>query len=116
MKKFLSQEEIFTLEDRHKTERDKRVADRIKAVLLLHKEWQQKDIAEALLISPDSVSRHIEQYLSEKKLKPTNGGSKSKLNAEQTSAPIAHLEKNMYILLMCFEIPSCIFLTILGMK
>jgi hypothetical protein len=33
MKMSLSQEEIFDLEVRHKTERDKRIADRIKAVL-----------------------------------------------------------------------------------
>jgi transposase len=43
------------------------------------------------------VSRHIEEYLSEKKLQPANGGSKSKLDAEQTVHLIAHLEDKTYV-------------------
>jgi hypothetical protein len=59
MKMSLSQEEIFDLEVRHKTERDKRIADRIKAVLWYNKGWQIKDIATALFISTDRISRHM---------------------------------------------------------
>ncbi|HLP34727.1 MAG TPA: helix-turn-helix domain-containing protein [Amoebophilaceae bacterium] len=62
---WLSTEDLHLLELRHKKERDKRIADRIKAVILLHKGWLHKEIAEALLISPESVSRHIEEYQTE---------------------------------------------------
>ncbi len=36
---WLSTEDLHLLELRHKKERDKRIADRIKAVILLHKGW-----------------------------------------------------------------------------
>ncbi len=93
---WLFTEDLHLLELRHKKERDKRIAERIKAVILFHKGWLHKEIAEALLISPESVSRHIEEYQTEEKLSPSNGGSSSKLNAEQTPSLIAHLEEHMY--------------------
>jgi transposase len=96
MSTWLSTEELRLLELRHKTERDKRIADRIKAVLLFHKGWLHKEIAEALFIRIESVSRHIEEYRTATKLSPSNGGSSSKLNAEQTTSLIAHLEEHMY--------------------
>ena len=97
MKLSLTKEDILDLEVRDKTERDKRVADRIKAILLSNEGWKQQDIAKVLLISTDSISRHIAQYLSERKLQPSNGGSASKLNSEQTVQLISHLEDKMYV-------------------
>ena len=82
------------LERRHKKERDKRVADRIKAVLLNAKGWSQKQIAEALLINIDTVHDHLTSYVKEQSLKPSNGGSFSKLNYIQTQSLICHLEYN----------------------
>ena len=70
MKLSLTKEDILDLEVRDKTERDKRVADRIKAILLSNEGWKQQDIAKVLLISTDSISRHIAQYLSERKYNP----------------------------------------------
>jgi hypothetical protein len=46
---FLGEEERAQLKLQHKIERDKRVSDRIKAVLLYDKGWTTKQIAEALL-------------------------------------------------------------------
>ena len=46
----------------HEQERDKRVCDRIKAVLFHDKGWPIDAIAEALLISDDAVREHIAQY------------------------------------------------------
>lgn len=43
-----------------------------------------------------TVSEHLSDYLREKKLKPNNGGSKSKLDGQQTDELIAHLEQNTY--------------------
>lgn len=86
-----------SLENQHRKERDKRGADRIKAVLLVDKGWTQAKIAEALLIDRDTVHQHVEDYLVQNKLKPANGGSEQKLNAEQAQALIAHLETHTYV-------------------
>ena len=51
MQNFLSQEEREELRAQHKKERDKRICDRIKAVLLHDKGWSYQEIAEALLLS-----------------------------------------------------------------
>ena len=48
MKNFLSQQERNELKARHRLERDGRVRDRIKAVLLYDKGWTLMQIAEAL--------------------------------------------------------------------
>jgi len=63
------------LELRHRKERDRRVADRIKAVLLRSEGWTQKQIAQALRIRYETVQDHITDYIKLSKLKPENGGS-----------------------------------------
>jgi transposase len=85
------------LELQHSKERDRRVADRIKAVLLTAEGWTQKQIAQALRIRYETVQDHLNDYQSSKKLKPENGGSKSHLSAAQTSQLISHLEANTYL-------------------
>ncbi len=47
MKKFLNQEERDALKVHHPQEKNRRVADRIKAVLLSDKAWTYRQIAEA---------------------------------------------------------------------
>ena len=51
MKIILSKSEKEELELLHKSERDRRIADRIKAVLLRSEGWSQVEIAQALRIS-----------------------------------------------------------------
>jgi len=92
----ISETEKKELEKHHKKERDKRVADRIKAVLLRAKGWSQKQIAEALLINIDTVHEHLSSYVKEQILKPSNGGSFSKLNCIQAQKLTCHLEQNTY--------------------
>jgi transposase len=93
---FLSPEEHATLKVRHRLERDGRVRDRIKCILLFDKGWPPSKIAEALMIDDSTVHRHIEDYKENKKLHPENGGSTSKLDKEKTSQLIAHLESHIY--------------------
>ena len=57
---FLNNEQRATLRIQHKQERDGRVRDRIKAVLLYDKGWSPQQIAEALLISDQAVRNHID--------------------------------------------------------
>ena len=54
----------------HKRERDGRIRDRIKAVLMFDKGWSTAEIAEALLLSEDAIHEHITDYREFKKLKP----------------------------------------------
>jgi len=93
----LSESERASLSQQHKKERDKRVADRIKAILLADRGWTEPEIAEALLLSRYAISDHIRDYLDDKKLKPENGGSQSKLSDEQSAELVSHLEEQTYL-------------------
>ncbi len=97
MKINLTPDQKTTLEKQHKSERDGRIRDRIKAVLLCSEGWTQRQIAQALRINESTVAEHLNDYLYlEGKLKPENGGAISKLNYHQTSELMAHLEDNTY--------------------
>jgi len=85
MKIELSIKEKEELELQHSKEKDRRVADRIKAVLLNAEGWTQKQIAQALRIRYETVQDHLNDYKNSKKLKPENGGSQSHLNEFQTA-------------------------------
>jgi transposase len=97
MKITLTATQKIELERQHKTERDGRIRDRIKAVLLRSEGWSQRQIAQALRINESTVAEHLNDYLyAEGKLMPENGGSISKLNFKQTSELMAHLEDHTY--------------------
>jgi len=85
------------LEKRHKRERDRRIADRIKAVLLHCEGWSQLEISQALRIRPETVHEHLECYKRSQKLVPENGGSAGRLNPVQTEDLISHLEEHTYV-------------------
>ena len=63
MGKFLEEEERGKLKQEHRKEKDRRRADRIKAVLLSDKGWSYKEIAEALFLDEETVSKHVAEYL-----------------------------------------------------
>ena len=69
MKIQLTQEQKTELEAQHMKERDSKVCDRIKAVLLSSEGWTQSHIAQALRIHETTVAIHISDYLKHKKLK-----------------------------------------------
>lgn len=94
---FLSDEERANLKWQHKRERDRRICDRIKAVLLYDKGWSSKQIAEALLLTEESIRLHIDEYTTSKKLKPEGGGSVEKLSDEQSQKLEEHLQKYTYL-------------------
>jgi len=96
MKIPLTEAQIIYLEEQHKAEHDGRIRDRIKAVLLNDKGWTYKQIAQALLIHETTVWGYLSDYLQEEKLTPGGGGSRSKLDKQQTEELIAHLEQNTY--------------------
>lgn len=93
----LSPAEKIGLEIRHKSERDGRVKDRIKAVLLRSEGWSQVNIAQALRIRPETVHDHLQEYTESEKLKPTNGGSQGHLTKAQSEELANHLEQETYL-------------------
>src|SRR5271168_916335 len=93
----LSPEVRYLLLKQHKKERDGRIKDRIKAVILRDDDWSLESIAEALLISHEGVRQHLSDYAGSGKLKPENGGSEVFLNEAQTAALLSHLDERLYV-------------------
>ena len=96
MKIFITPEQKVELERLHDTTRDDRQRDRIKAILLASEGWSSVMIAQALRLHQTTVDHHISEFLNKGKLKPENGGSDSKLSAEQTSILISLLSANLF--------------------
>lgn len=97
MKKFLIEEERVALKNQHKKERDKRVCDRIKAILLYDEGWTLIQISKVLLLTDDAVRQHIKEYKRQKKLKPKNGGSSETLSKQQAYLLEKHLQEHTYM-------------------
>jgi transposase len=97
MGRVLSKPERIQLLSRHKTERDKHVCDRIKAVLAYDEGYEPPDISKILLISVSSAYRYVNEYFAKKKLKPEHKGRESELDEEQSKELIKHLEENTYL-------------------
>ena len=94
---FLSDSERIMLKIQHKQERDKRICDRIKAVLLFDQGWTYTEIAHVLLLDDQTVYNHVQEYREQHKLACDHKGSQSKLNASQTAALREHLDKHTYL-------------------
>ncbi|HEV3269382.1 MAG TPA: helix-turn-helix domain-containing protein [Candidatus Rhabdochlamydia sp.] len=85
-KHFLTQNEKDILKARHRQERDKRLCDRIKSILLLNKGWTYEAIAHVLLLDDDTIRRYYKTYLEggkEALLNLNYTGKACKLNQEQ---------------------------------
>lgn len=97
MNKHLTADERDELKKSHRKERDGRVRDRIKAVLAYDDGYSYSEIARILLLDDETIRRHIDDYFSENKLHPRNGGSDSELNFTETKKLISHLEEVTYL-------------------
>jgi transposase len=97
MKNLLSDVQRNQLRLQHKKERDKRVCDRIKAVLLSDEGWSTQQIAHVLLLSDEAIRQHILDYQTAHKLKPENGGSIERLSDQQSKLLEAHLQEHTYL-------------------
>lgn len=93
----LTTKERQDLIQRHRKERDKRICDRIKAVLAFDDGYSYSEIAKILLLDDETIRRHIEDYLNKKKLSPENGGSESKLNNSESQKLTVHLSEITYL-------------------
>lgn len=97
MERKLTTQERIDLQKRHKSERDKRVCDRIKAVLAYDDGYSYSEISRLLLLDDETVRRHIKQYFLSHKLAPENGGSSSYLSQIESEALKAHLSEELYL-------------------
>jgi transposase len=97
MKAFLTPQDRESLRLKHRSMKDGRTRDRIKAVLLSDKGWTFKAIAEALLLDEETISQHVNDSINTQKLSLQVGGSQSKLDASQTQALVRHIEENTYL-------------------
>jgi transposase len=97
MNKILSPLQRSSLLALHRKERDGRVRDRIKAVLLYDDGWPPSKIAQALLIEESTVRDHIKVYQKEERLTPDYKGSQPTLTAEESKVLSDHLESRVYV-------------------
>lgn len=97
MEKMLTPKERERLIQRHRKERDKRICDRIKAVLAHDDGYSYSEIARILLLDDETIRRHIDDYFKEKKLSISNGGSESKLSDRETRELTKYLEDITYL-------------------
>jgi len=58
----LDKAQLAMLEQAHRECFDRRMADRIKAVILLGKGWAPSDVAEALLMDRGTVREHFRRF------------------------------------------------------
>ena len=80
---FLPPNQRSELKAHHRCERDRRVCDRIKAVLLYDKGWTYQMIGEALLLDDQTVGNYVKAYREYGKLKHESGGSSGKLTQKR---------------------------------
>jgi hypothetical protein len=62
MKDFLPTQEVIRLKAAHRLEKDRKRADRIKTIPLLHKGFTYPQIAELLMLDETSIRRYEKEY------------------------------------------------------
>jgi transposase len=96
----LSKEKIAELEKLHRSLRDKRQADRVKAVIALSKGWSSAQVAEILLFDEKTSRHYFDRYQKgglEALLDDNYTGAEPKLNEHQISELDAHLEEHIFL-------------------
>ncbi len=94
---FLSQAERDSFKALHRKERDKKICDRIKAILLLDNGWSYDKVATALLLDSDTIRRYYELYLEGGKtalIQLNYSGKPCELNQEQLDLVKAYVKEH----------------------
>lgn len=84
MQDFLTPSQRVSIKQAHRLERDRKIGDRMKAVLLADQGKSIAQIAEFLLADEQAIRRHIKAYFENDKFGGGSGGSKGKLSEEQS--------------------------------
>jgi len=96
MKITLSPEEKIELELLHSQQKDRRLADKIKSVLLRSEGWSLSKIAQAMRLGNDTIGKHITEYLAGEGFEYKYRGSNERLSDEQSSELCSHLQDSLY--------------------
>lgn len=95
----LPNKQIAELEKLHRSLRDKRQADRVKAVIALSKGWSATQVAEILLFDEKTSRKYFERYQqggSQALLDDNYSGAKTKLDEHQISELECYLEEHIF--------------------
>lgn len=95
----LPKQQRLILEEAHCAERNKRQADRIKTILLLHDGYSHGEIAKILLLDDSTTRRYEQEYREgglEELLSDNFTGGKSKLTKDQEQQLDVHLAEHTY--------------------
>lgn len=96
----LSDSELTSLRVAHRKMKDRKQADRFKAVYLLGKGWSANQVAEALLVDDDTVREWFKRYRKGGKpglLNGEVGGSQGYLSTDQQALLRLHLEETLHL-------------------
>ena len=96
----LSPYELEQLRAEHRIAREKRQADRLKAVILFGSGWSAEQVAEALLIDPDTVRSYFKRYQQggiQRLLGMAYRGGEGWLSDEQLIELDIHLQHTLYL-------------------
>ena len=98
-KYLLSEDELRTLHQEHRSSKSKREADKIKAVYHLGCGWKIKEVAAALLLDEDTVTSYFRKYISggvPHLLQDNYSDGTSYLNDGQLSMIDEHFQNNFF--------------------
>lgn len=93
----LTEIEITQLKAQHKKEKNGKIRDRIKAVLLINDGYSYEQVAKILLVDDSTIHRHVNEYFESQKLNNNNKGSIPKLSNKQKQALIEYLQTNTFM-------------------
>jgi len=96
----LTSAEIIALKQAHRACKDKRAADRIKAVYSLGVGFSVEDVVDILMLDEETLRNYVKRYQSggiKALIADHYQGSVSKLSAIQLNELNAHLEQNTYL-------------------
>ena len=93
----MTDDDCVSLLRQHKKERDKRIADRLKVVLLIDDGWSFDEVSKALFLDVSTIRAHFEIYVQENRITPNHKGSEPRLSFEESTALTAHLTSQIYV-------------------
>lgn len=95
----LSQEETNKIKRLHRSCKQRKIADKLKAILLLDKGHSCVEVGEILLLDDDTIRKYRNIYLNqgaESLFNDNNNGTKAFLSSEQLDALEKHITENVY--------------------
>src|ERR1035437_710750 len=99
MKTFLTEGQLTELKKAHRQSKDKRKADRIKAILLLHQGYSYEQIASILLMDDSTLRNYYLEYVEggiERLLNDNYSGGIGRMSCQQIELLDKHLLSNTY--------------------